>query len=149
MIDLHPVLSGLPFASALLLVAAEVLLRFGRTARGAATLQLAAVSCCVLSSTAAFLSGYQASSMAGELSGQAESAMGTHHALGRLLLLSSLALATFFFLARVAIHGKKLLQALYGVMVLVYLVLTLWAGNLGGQLVFTHGINVKTASPSR
>ena len=147
MIDLHPVLSGLPFASALLLVGAEVMLRMRRTAGNAAVLQVTAVLCCVLSSTAAFLSGYQASSMAGELSGQVETAMGTHHALGRLLLISSIALATFFFLARVAIHGKSLLRALYAVLVLVYLVLTLWVGNLGGQLVFTHGINVKAITP--
>jgi uncharacterized membrane protein len=142
MIDLHPSISGLPLAGALLLVVSEVMRLFPRAHSSRSTAQVIAVVFCFLTVVGAFLSGYQASSRAGELTGAVEAAMATHHSFGRLLLINSLLLVTFFFLARVATHGRRVLQALYYVSFLIQVAGTVWVGYLGGGLVFQHGLNV-------
>jgi uncharacterized membrane protein len=71
-----------------------------------------------------------------------EIAMGWHHSLGKGLLATSLLLATFYYLSRVAKHGARLMSALYYIVVAIYVALTVWVGTLGGQLVFTYGVNV-------
>ena len=55
---------------------------------------------CALSVVLAFISGYQASSMANGLAQVTEEALAWHHSLGRLLLINSLFLATFFYVER-------------------------------------------------
>jgi uncharacterized membrane protein len=143
MIDLHPVLSGLPFASAVLLLTAELMVCIPRTRVTGETLRRCAVIACPVATVAAFLSGYQASSLAGEVAKPIESVIGTHHALGRFLLIDALLLAAFFFLATKALHGKGVMRTLYYGTALGYIVLTLIVGNLGGSLVFEHGVNVR------
>jgi uncharacterized membrane protein len=91
----------------------------------------------------AFLSGYQAVDHAGNLGDSVEAAMATHHSLGRLLLINSILLSTFFFVSRVAVHGRRVIAMLYYVIVLSQIALTIWAGHLGGDLVFEHGVNVE------
>ena len=142
MIDLHPSFSGIPLAGVLLLVASEVLRLIPSLRLARAVVQTTAVVLCVVSVAAAFLSGYQASSRAGELSGVVEEAMARHHSLGRVLLINAVLLATCFFLARIAIHGRRVLQTLYYVAFVIQITLTVWVGYLGGQLVFTHAVNV-------
>jgi uncharacterized membrane protein len=146
MIDLHPVLSGLPLASVLLLLGAEALVCFPRAAAARDTLRHTAVLCCLLAAIGAFLSGYQASSLATQLQSHAEDAMANHHTLGRFLLINSILLVTFFYLMKIAVHGKRVMQSLYYVAFVTQIVLTVWVGFLGGQLVFEHGINVKSSS---
>jgi uncharacterized membrane protein len=90
-----------------------------------------------------FLTGYQASSRASDITTAAEQAMALHHSFGKGLLVSSLLLATFFFLERVATHGKKAFMFLYYIFFMLQVVGTIWVGTLGGELVFKHGINVK------
>jgi uncharacterized membrane protein len=68
--------------------------------------------------------------------------MGWHHSLGKGLLATTLLLATFYYLSRVATHGARIMNALYYVIVVVHVALTLWVSTLGGELVFTHGVNV-------
>jgi uncharacterized membrane protein len=143
MIDLHPVCSGLPLASALLLIGAELLVFVPRFIPARDTVRTSAVICCLLAVASAFLSGYQASSLAGELSSTVEGAMANHHSLGRFLLINSVLLVTFFSLMRIAVHGKVLMRTLYYVTFLLQVGLTFWVGYLGGQLVFEHGVNVK------
>jgi uncharacterized membrane protein len=142
MIDLHPSMSGLPLAGALLLVVSELLYCVPRLRPSRPIVQTTAVIACVVTVLAAFISGYQASSRAGELSGVVETAMANHHSFGRLLLINSLLLATFFFLSRVAVHGKRVVRALYYVSCLGHVVGTVWVGYLGGRLVFEHAVNV-------
>jgi len=38
------------------------------------------------------------------------------------------------------------MQALYYLAFLVQVILTIWVGYLGGQLVFLHGVNVKSTN---
>jgi uncharacterized membrane protein len=143
MIDLHPACSGLPLAGVLLLIASELLVFVTRLPYLRDTLRATAVVFCLLAVTCAFLSGYQASSVAGELQPVVEGAMANHHSLGRFLLINSVLLATFFWLMRIAVHGKSLMLVLYYLAFLVQVILTAWVGYLGGQLVFSHGVNVR------
>lgn len=146
MIDLHPACSGLPLAGVLLLIAAELLMFVTRLASARDTIRATAVVFCLFAVTCAFLSGYQASSLAGELQPAVEGAMANHHSLGRFLLINAVLLVTFFWLMRIAVHGKTLMQVLYYLTFLTQVILTVWVGYLGGQLVFSHGINVKGQS---
>jgi uncharacterized membrane protein len=146
MIDLHPPLTGLPLAGMLLLLVAEVVRCFPRLRSSGDIIRNAAVLSCIVSVLGAFLSGYQASSRAGALAVAVEDAMSRHHSLGRLLLINSLLLGTFFLLYQRAIRGRGILMALYYLAFVVQLFGTLWVGYLGGQLVFEHGVNVRTVS---
>lgn len=146
MIDLHPPLSGLPLASALLLVAAEVMVLFPRFRATGTAIRNTAVVCCIVTVASAFLSGYQASSRAGALVIAVEDAMSRHHSFGRLLLINALLLGTFLLLSKHAVRGRRIMIGLYYVAFVVQVLGTVWVGYLGGQLVFEHGVNVRTVS---
>ena len=142
MIDLHPPLSGMPLAFIAMLSSIEVMrarLTWREPLRVARTVALVAV---VASTTLAFFSGYQASSPLGDLSADVQSALGTHHAYGRLLLVNALLMATFAWLKSRAVHGRGVLLFLYLATVITQLGLTLFVGYLGGGLVFTHRLGV-------
>jgi uncharacterized membrane protein len=143
MLDLHPPASGLPFASVILLCISELLRRIRRFHATGETLRTAAVTSCVLSVAIAFISGYQASSRATMLAAEVENAVAWHHSLGKALLVSTLLLATFYYLSRVARHGKAAFCWLYYLALLLQVVGTIWVSSLGGQLVFTHAVNVE------
>lgn len=148
MIDLHPPASGLPLASVLLLCVAEVLQRVPRLRNPTDTLRTVAVVSCVVAVIVAFVSGYQASSRASDLAPHVEVAMGVHHSFGKALLATSLLLGTFYFLSRIATHGRKLFCGLYYLVFLLQVIGTIWVGTLGGQLVFDYGVNVSPRSGS-
>jgi hypothetical protein len=142
MIALHPPLSGMPLAFVALLGCVE-LLRIRAPLREPLKITRAVLIVAVVASTVAvFLSGYQASSPLGDLSPEIQAALGTHHALGRLLLINALLLGTFAWLESRATHGKRVLFSLYSFALLVQLGLTLSVGYLGGGLVFTHRLGV-------
>ncbi len=96
-----------------------------------------------LSTAASFFSGYQAVSDLGEIQEGTERLISQHHVIGRLLFFNVIALVTSYWIAGVAAHGKRFFHASYYLFLLVQVVLTLWAGYLGGTLVFEHGIGVK------
>ncbi len=104
----------------------------------------ALVLCVVCSACLSFLSGYQASSDLGTIAGDVERELGKHHALGRFYLMSALFLGTFFVVGRKARYGKHVLLALYYAALIAVVSLTVWTGRLGGDLVFEHGVGVKT-----
>jgi uncharacterized membrane protein len=141
MIDLHPPASGLPLAAALLLCVAEISRFAPRVYPHLKALRSIAVISCLIAVTLAFITGYQASSRAQSLSSAAEQAMAIHHSWGKGLLVSSLLLATFFYLERVATHGKKLFAFLYYLFFIIQVAGTIWVGHLGGELVFGYGVN--------
>lgn len=145
MLDLHPPASGLPFASVLLLCTSELLRHIRRFRAIGETLRPAGVFSCVLSVAIAFISGYQASSRATRLATDVENAMAWHHSLGKALLVSTLLLSTFYYLSRVARHGRAAFYWLYYLALLLQVVGTIWVSRLGGELVFTHGVNVLTS----
>lgn len=140
MVALHPPLSGFPLTSVSLLIVAEILIR-----RGSAPLYLRSFLVCatVASCLVAFLSGYQASGSLGELATQAGTALGTHHALGRLLLINSLLVGVFSWVAKRATHGRAVFTALYFLSLGLQLGLTLYVGWLGGALVFDHRLGIR------
>lgn len=97
----------------------------------------------VCAASLSFLSGYQASSELGAISGEVERELGRHHSLGRFYLISALALGAFYLVRSRARHGRILLTSLYYAALLSVLLLTFWVGALGGDLVFEHGLGVK------
>ena len=99
-----------------------------------------------IATTCAFLSGYQASSDLVDLAPAVEAELGTHHALGRLLLINSLVMAAFFRVSRSATHGRAVFRSLYFLTLLAHIVLTLWVGHMGGDLVFKRGLGVHVHS---
>ncbi len=142
MISFHPPLSGLPLAGILLLIAVEVGRLISRTRITAEHCRGFVVGATMIATVVVFVSGYQASGELPPLSPELELAVGKHHSIGRFLLINSLTLTAFFFLSQVAIHGRRVLLALYYLALALQIILTLWAGSLGGSLVFEHGIGV-------
>jgi uncharacterized membrane protein len=88
------------------------------------------------------VSGYQASSRALNLTPQVEEALQWHHSLGKALLVTALLLGTSYYLSRVATHGRVVFRWIFYIVALLHIAGTVWVGTLGGQLVFTHGVNV-------
>ena len=142
MINLHPALSGLPLASLIFICAGEMLVCSKRFRAFRDPIRVAGVCFLVASVACAFFSGYSEVTRAGELEQAIEDAMARHHSMGRLLLLNSLALASFFFIAQIASHGRRLLLGLYYLTLCIQVALTLYVGFLGGELVFKHAVNV-------
>jgi len=142
MIDLHAPLSGLPLASVLLLCAAEVARFLPRIRSVSDIVRTTAVVSCIAAVAFAFVSGYQASSRALNLTPQVEEALQWHHSLGKALLVTALLLGTSYYLSRVATHGRGVFHGIFYIVALLHIAGTVWVGTLGGQLVFTHGVNV-------
>ena len=99
-----------------------------------------------LSTACVFFSGYQASSSLVDMAAVVEAELGTHHAVGRLLLINAIVMATFFRVSRVATHGRAVFRCLYVVTLLLQLLLTVWVGYMGGNLVFHRGLGVQMPS---
>ena len=145
MIALHPPLSGMPLAFVALLSCVE-LARMWPSLRGTLSVTRSVLIVAVaLATISAFLSGYQASSPLGEISASIESALGRHHAYGRILLINALLMASFAWLGARALHGRRTLLFLYGVSLIAQLCISLFVGYLGGDLVFGHGVGVTAA----
>jgi len=142
MTNLHPPLTGLPFAGTLFLLAVEVLGGFRRFKQTAHIVRPIALVACIAGVAAAFLSGYQASSAVGNISDATQALLAQHHSLGRLVLLASGLMGAFYFAAQRARHGQRIMFALYYFSLLVFAVSTLVVGQLGGELVFEHGVGV-------
>ncbi len=140
--QLHPPLSGMPLAFISLLLLLELLRFIPSVSRALPTARAILLPAVLVSAAAAFLSGYQASSSMGEISDAAKAALGTHHAVGRFVLINAALVAIFGWLARIARQGRAAFQALYYVALAVQAALTLYAGSLGGKLVFSHGVGV-------
>lgn len=142
MIALHPPLSGMPLAFIALLVVVEVMRCLGAWRERLCVTRTILILSVVVSTVCAFLSGYQASSPLGDLSVEVQDALGQHHAYGRLLLINSLLMGAFSWIAARAVHGKKAMASLYLVTLVIQLGLTLWTGYMGGSLVFDRGLGV-------
>ena len=143
MISLHPPLSGLPLAAALAITACELFAVFPRFRESARAYRTSAVVGVVVAALLSFLSGYQASSELGPITPEVEKLLGSHHSLGRLYLISAIALAVFHIVGNKARYGKAVLSILYYCLLLVVIFLTVRAGHLGGKLVFEHGVGVR------
>lgn len=139
---IHPPLSGFPLTCTTLLLLVE-LLRLVRSQPAAwSVLRTFLLWATVVTTVVAFFSGYQASSMVGELSEVATVAVSSHHSWGRLLLFMALCLGVSGWLSGIAVHGRRFFGVVYLVMLLLQTVLVVWVGALGGRLVFQHGVGV-------
>jgi uncharacterized membrane protein len=70
----------------------------------------------------------------------AKAALGDHKQLGAYILIGS---AVVLVLKLLAMLGNKFLKALYILILIIFLVLLFKQGKEGGELVYTHGVNVK------
>ena len=146
MIDLHPVSSGFPIASAVFWCLAEGFQFLKRFQKHVYFLRTLAVVFAVLGVVLAFLTGYTASSNAGDMPSHVADAVAYHHSWGKFLLVDVVCLAALYYLMNVAVHARTLLVALYYLAGVLFVVGTFWVGHLGGELVFSHGVNVITAA---
>lgn len=142
MMQLHPPLSGFPLSCIVMLALVEALRIFVLPPDRVEWARKFLVFSVVVATAAAFFSGYQASAPLAEAPSEIQAVLGRHHALGRLLLINSLLLVTFFLVAARAAHGKKIMESLYRLTVIAQLAMALWVGSLGGSLVFDHGVGV-------
>ena len=142
MIALHPPLSGMPLAFVMLLSCVEAARTWPSLRTKLMVTRRILILAVVVSTILAFLSGYQASSPLGEIPADIQSAVGRHHAYGRLLLINALLMLSFAWLGGRALHGRKTLMFLYGVSLVAQLALSLFVGYLGGDLVFGYGVGV-------
>lgn len=149
MISLHPPLSGLPLAATLALVVCEVIAVFPVTRPRGILFRPVFVLGVVVAACLSFLSGYQASSDLGALSPEVEVELAKHHSLGRLYLLTALALGAFQLVRSRARHGRVLLGILYYLALVGVVIFTLWVGSLGGKLVFDRGVGVRSEALAR
>jgi uncharacterized membrane protein len=132
----------MPLAFALLLVVAELMRLKSAWQYAGAVMRVAALVACLGSTTAAFLSGYQASNGLPDLAPPVAAALGAHHAWGRVLLVTIVLLCAFAWVARIATHGKRIFDALYYLTLGLYVALVIYVGSLGGALVFKQGLGV-------
>jgi uncharacterized membrane protein len=101
------------------------------------------VAAVIVSTLATFLSGYQASGSLGDLKPEVQEELGSHHAWGRILLINSLVMGTFSWLATRATHGRRLVVAIYLVALGIQLALSIAVGFMGGELVFGRGLGIR------
>lgn len=141
---LHPALSGMPLSFILLLGILEVARIVPIWRHGAEAARGPVVIACTLGAVAAFLSGYHASSLLHDLPPLTEDALGSHHAWGRMMLIAVVVVATLFWIAKIATHGRATFVALYYAALVSLIALTAWAGHLGGELVFEHNIQASS-----
>jgi uncharacterized membrane protein len=142
MIALHPPISGSPLAFLCLLVTLE-LLQLSSRGQSLRSFKGVAVISVLLACVASFLSGYQAVSDLGEIPELTDSLISKHHGFGKILLINAVVLATSYWTARVATHGKRFFGFIYYALLASQVVLTVWTGYLGGDLVFDHGLGVR------
>jgi uncharacterized membrane protein len=141
MVQIHPILSGVPASFLFFLIVSEIL-PFTRFQPFATTVRWIAVIALASGCSLAFISGYQASYLAGDISEQANEVLSQHHTFGKLLFINSLLLLTALVLGRVATRGKVWVQRLYYFSALLEVFLLILTGRLGGALVFEHAVGV-------
>ena len=140
MTHLHPALSSFPPVILLLVCGLELAALAGigdlrRTIRILLWLGVPGV-------LAAVFSGYQASDSANQTFVVADQVIAAHHNIRRLLAFLIVPRAALEWIASKASHGKLMFQSLYRLVLLLCAGLVVYAGYLGGELVFRHGAGV-------
>lgn len=151
---LHPILSGFPATLVVLLLAAEgfsmlTLAKEEPKNRELFAIRRFLVIALVVSVVASFLSGYSASNLLGEVTKKHEELISSHHSFGKLVLVNSIVLAAFFWLAQIANHGRIWFRLLYLVALIFQLSLSFVTGSKGGEMVFDHAIGVRNIEIDR
>ncbi len=142
--NFHPALVAFPLA----LLVIVFLLELGRFTRWRELCQRAAwvnLLFATLFVVLAFLSGYKASELAGELGAAAQAQLETHHGLGRLLMFAIFPACFLGWIRHRATHGRAFFEILYLLTLITCVSLVLLAGFNGGRLVFEHAVGVTAA----
>jgi uncharacterized membrane protein len=142
-VNLHPALASFPPVLILIAAALEIADRRGRFRT---TIRLHLVLA-VIFVTATFFTGYGASETANQTFVVADSVIATHHSVGRLLLFLIFPCAALEVVAHRAVHGRRLFFAAYALTLAACVLLVVYTGYLGGQLVFEHGAGVRATLP--
>ncbi|MCO6432189.1 MAG: hypothetical protein J5J00_15130 [Deltaproteobacteria bacterium] len=96
----------------------------------------------VITTAAAFFSGYQAADSASLSFQVSEDVIAEHHNIGRLALFLVLPAAALRFIASGAKHARAIFFTLYYASLVSLCALIILAGFKGGQLVFQYGAGV-------
>jgi len=91
---------------------------------------------------AAFFSGYIASDLADQFFEVPDEPISQHHVLGRLLLFTSIPMLALMWIGYAASHSKAMFLAAYRLLLLACVVLVIFTGYLGGELIFNYGAGV-------
>ncbi len=138
---LHPPLTSFPFALLLTatLLEAFQLLRPSLEVRNAIRIILFFAGFFII---AAFLSGYQASELANKSFVIADELISKHHSVGRLAMIALLSTLVLHEVSIFAVNSKKVFWAGYYIFLILAVILVVYTGYLGGELVFRYGAGV-------
>ena len=144
--NLHPPLSGIPFALLSLALLLELLCMW-REYSGLKTVARVNLRAAAIISIATFFSGYFEADSASVSFSVPEDALATHFVYGRASMCILLLTVAAEYLAARATHYPMLFRLLYYSVLLASMALLSWTGWLGGELVFTHGAGVTAPIP--
>lgn len=140
--DLHPVFTHFPISLLILVFVAELLLSFKGAGEETHRFISFILWFSVVTTIAAFFTGYNASENANKTFMVPDAAIATHYAFGRLLVFSAPITAVLQLASRKAINAKKIFRTIYLLSLLTSAVLAVMSGFYGGELVFKHGAGV-------
>jgi uncharacterized membrane protein len=138
--NIHPFLSSFPVALIITAFVLEFFSLFKGTEKWRNVIFINLLFAAVFT-LLAFLSGYQAKEIANQTFQVSEDLILVHHYWGRALLFAIVpCLAFHFFMQR---SGHVAARYLYLLSLALITAIALYAGYLGGELVFSHGAGVK------
>lgn len=144
--NLHPPLTAFPLALIVCIAFLQLLYLIKKSAALRNAININFILS-VLATIAAFFSGYQAGDMADKTFAIDDALIAAHHSYGRLLLFTFITCAAFRLASEKAAYNRNFFSALYYITLLISLVLVIYTGYLGGNLVFVHGAGVSAQLP--
>ncbi len=139
---LHPPLVSFPFVLLFLILVSELsLLKWPSDILSKVIWLILGVT--VVISICAYLSGHEASERVSQTFVVADEAVGEHFLWAKIFLYAAVVTFLLKSVAMVAKFHKSVWQALYLFVLMVSFVLVVYAGFLGGRLVFDHGAGVR------
>ena len=144
--NLHPPLSSVPITLLVVTILLEIIhiVRPSSGARSAARFTLLFSAC---SAVLAFFSGYPASDAANQTFLVPDEAISRHHTIGRLFLIAIWPCVAVSWISDRARHAQAMFRGAYFILLFLSASLAIFAGYLGGELVFVHGAGVSASAP--
>lgn len=93
----------------------------------------------------AYLSGHQASEYVNQTFTVPDKKVGEHFIVAKVFLFLIITTFLIRYVSEIATHAKKFFLGLYVFLLVVSFATLLYAGNLGGKLVFDYGAGVKAS----
>lgn len=142
----HPALSSLPAAFLVAVLFCELLL-LRRHSTALRVLALGNLWFAAVAYLAAFFSGYHGLEFANQTFTVSPDLIDTHHTIGRAGLFMVWPLLGIRIVEARATDHQRPLRAVYLVLLVLTVAVTLYASFLGGELVFSHGAGVRAPLP--